>query len=243
MALDNRDEFIRDVVAGKTFLEVGGLWGAVNEKATVAHAAGAKAICALDIWKPETEWWLAFRSRCASVGLVGAQEVIGSIDNVETIRRLGIHDVVHCAGVLYHCANPFLTLSHLRAVTGETLLLTAAVMPEVIENEYGRIQLDPDFALCVPCLTEEKRRVADLYLRKAYGGGAFGVNAPIKSWFFNDGAPNYGPWWWLWTAQYLERLVSACGFEIVKTASQYNGTGHLLMLKKTTIAQENYGEF
>ena len=38
---DYRDDFIARVVRGKSFVDVGGLWGTVSEKVSVAHAAGA----------------------------------------------------------------------------------------------------------------------------------------------------------------------------------------------------------
>jgi hypothetical protein len=243
MALDNRDEFIQAVAAGRSFLEVGGLWGEVNEKATVAFQAGAKDIAALDIWNADSEWWTRFRARAAAFGLTGVREHIGSIDNPAILAEVGVYDVVHCAGVLYHCPNPFLTLSHLRALTRDYLLLTAAVMPPAIENSEGRVEFAPDSALLVPCLTDANRRVVDKYIAEAYGGGAYGVNAPVAAWFFSDGAPNYGPWWWLWSAEYLARMASVCGFVVEREASQFNGTGHLLMLKKVELTQPNYGAY
>jgi hypothetical protein len=243
MPLDNRDEFIQSIAAERTFLEVGGLWGEVNEKATVAFKAGARDVGALDIWKDDSEWWAKFRARCAECGMPAATEFVGSIDNIEMLSRVGDWDVVHCSGVLYHCPNPFLTLSHLRALTREYLLLTVAVMPPAIENEQGRIELSPDSALLVPCLTPEKRRVVDHYISKMYGGVAYGVNTPISDWFFSDDKPNYGPWWWLWTAEYVARMVSVCGFEIERAASQFNGTGHLFMLRKVPLQHVNYSKF
>jgi hypothetical protein len=243
MALDNRDDFIREVVDGKSFLEVGGLWGAVNEKATVAHKAGAKSIGALDIWPAGSEWWLKFRERCAENGLSSVREIIGSIDNPAIIKQMIGFDIVHCAGVLYHCPHPFLTIMNLRKVTQEILLLTSAVMPNTVENEFGRLVLPDDMAISVPAITEDNRKILDHYIKGAYGGGAYGINDAIDAWFFSDGTPNYGPWWWLWTAEYLNRLLPACGFEIVKTASQFNGTGHLMMLRKIPMKSTNYGVF
>ncbi len=241
MTSDNREAFIRSVAAKRSFLEVGGLWGEVNEMATVAYRAGATEIGALDIWRPDSEWWTRFRTRCAGAGLTGVKETIGSVDNMDTVEKVGVYDIVHCSGVLYHCPNPFLTISNLRRMTGEHLLLATAVMPAVIENEAGRIDFDSDTAILVPCLTEEKRRVVDRYIARAYGGGAYGVNSAIDSWFFQDDLPNYGPWWWLWTADYVRRMLSVCGFEVVKCASQFEGTGHLFLLRKTPIPIENYG--
>ena len=243
MVLDHRDGFINAVARGKSFLEVGGLWGEVNEKATVAFRAGAREIGALDIWKPDSEWWRKFRARCSGLGLTGVKEIVGSIDNVEILPEIGQWDVVHCAGVLYHCPNPFLTLSHLRACTREYLLLTVAVMPAEIENSEGRVAFSMDSAVLVPCLTPEKRKVVDKYISQAYGGVAYGVNTPIGDWFFSDDKPNYGPWWWLWTAEYVARMVSVCGFEIEREASQFDGTGHLFMLRKVPLTQPNYSAF
>ena len=37
---DVRDTYISQVVAGKSFADVGGLWGTVNEKVSVAHTHG-----------------------------------------------------------------------------------------------------------------------------------------------------------------------------------------------------------
>ena len=41
---DVRDTYISQVVAGKSFADVGGLWGTVNEKVSVAHAHGARGL-------------------------------------------------------------------------------------------------------------------------------------------------------------------------------------------------------
>ncbi len=198
---DHRNSFIESIAPGKSFLEVGGLWGEVNEKATVAFAAGATEIGALDIWKEDSEWWQRFRNRCAAFGLKGVKETIGSIDNVDVIGRVGVYDIVHCSGVLYHCPNPFLTLSHLRQLTSEYFLLATAVMPPLIENSEGRVEFGADSALLVPCLTDERRGVVSKYITQAYGGGAYGVHTPIDDWFFRGDEPNYGPWWWLWTGR------------------------------------------
>jgi len=42
---DPRDLYIAQVIAGKTFVDVGGLWGTVNEKVSVAYQAGALSPC------------------------------------------------------------------------------------------------------------------------------------------------------------------------------------------------------
>ncbi len=62
------------------------------------------------------------------------------------------------------------------------LLLATAVMPPVIENEFGSVEFTSESAFCVPTIGDMSRKVLDKYLVESYGGGAYGVNAPIKSW-------------------------------------------------------------
>ncbi|WP_407525533.1 hypothetical protein [Methylobacterium oryzisoli] len=47
--MDHRNDVIAKIVQGKSFAEVGGLWGLVNEKVSVAHDAGATDLCMIDI--------------------------------------------------------------------------------------------------------------------------------------------------------------------------------------------------
>ena len=67
---DPRDAFIARVVRGKSFADVGGLWGTVNEKVSVAHAAGAASLAMVDI----SEWgdrWNEFETRRRQLGASG----------------------------------------------------------------------------------------------------------------------------------------------------------------------------
>ncbi len=49
MSSDVRDTYIRWVVAGKSFVDVGGPWGTVNEKVSVAHTHGACGLTMIDV--------------------------------------------------------------------------------------------------------------------------------------------------------------------------------------------------
>jgi hypothetical protein len=240
--MDYRNEVIAGLARGKSFAEIGGLWGLVNEKISVAHEAGASHFCAVDIWKSDSEWWAKFRERCAELRIT-VREIIGSIDNLEIVSQVGRYDIVHCAGVLYHCPNPMLTIANLAAITKETLILTSAVMPEVISNERGTLMLSEDKAICIPCISEYHRRIADLYITQKYGGGAWGINSPVDAWYFADGSPNYGPWWWLWTPAYVRRLLMAAGLSIVDERNQFDGTGHLFVCQRAENKIENFGAF
>ena len=54
--MDPRDRFIHEVSKDKSFVDVGGLWGTVNERVSVAHAAGARELAMLDISPPDGKW-------------------------------------------------------------------------------------------------------------------------------------------------------------------------------------------
>jgi hypothetical protein len=243
MTKDYRDEWITRIAPGKSFVDVGGLWGLVNEKISPAYAAGATHLCMVDIWEPESEWWQKFRQHCTAKGIGPVSEVVSSIDNPGICARVGKHDIVHCSGVIYHCPNPFLTVRSLMSLATDIILLATAVMPPVIENEFGRIKFSSESAVCVPLITEENRKIVDIYMTDNYGGGAYGVNAPVSSWYFDDGAPNYGPWWWLWSADYVAKMLTTCGLEIIESTPQFGGTGHLYLCRLRQSSMHNYGVF
>ncbi len=240
---DHRDEWIGRITAGKSFVDVGGLWGLVNEKISPAHKAGATQLCMVDIWAPESEWWQKFRERCEANGISPVREVTSSIDNPRILETVGTYDIVHCSGVIYHCPNPLLTIRHLMSLANEMILLATAVMPPVVENEFGRMTFDSEAAVCVPLIGNASRMIMDRYLTEKYGGGAYGVNAPVDSWYFADGAPNYGPWWWLWSASYVARMLETCGLELVDSVSQFGGTGQLYVCKLGRRGATNYAVF
>ena len=243
MLQDHRDEWIERIVPGKSFVDVGGLWGLVNEKISPAHNAGATDLCMVDIWAPNSEWWVRFREHCSGRKIGPVREVVSSIDNPNILTSVGQYDIVHCSGVLYHCPNPFLTIRNLRSLAKEMILLATAVMPPVVENELGKLEFRNESAICVPLIDEASRKIMDKYLVETYGGGAYGVNAPVETWYFDDGAPNYGPWWWLWSADYVEKMLTTCGLELVDSVIQYGGTGHLYLCRVVQGGVANYGVF
>ncbi len=57
--------------------------------------------------------------------------ILGDISQPSTIARVGVCDVVFCAGVLYHHPSPFDLLVALRRICGSLLILRTATIPEV----------------------------------------------------------------------------------------------------------------
>ena len=57
--------------------------------------------------------------------------VLGDCTAPATLERIGVRDVVLCAGVLYHHPCPFDVLVALRRICRERLLLRTSTIPKV----------------------------------------------------------------------------------------------------------------
>lgn len=228
-----REEWVASAVAGKTFAEVGGLWGTVNEQVTVAALAGATATTMIDVAptdpKEGTEdLWQLFRERAASRGVTDTEFVQGSIDDPAVAERVGTFDVVSCSGVIYHCADPLHTLRQLRSITRETLVLGTATMPETVSTSAGTVSVEPGAALLVPAMTQSQRAVLGGWLHEVGGVQALGVNYPMETdWALDD----YGAWWWFFTRDYVATLLKMAGFEVESLASYWEGRATLYLAR------------
>ena len=226
-----REQWVSTAAASKSFAEVGGLWGTTNEQATVAARAGATATTMIDLPPSDgsdEDLWKLFRERAASLGVTDTTCVQGSIDDPETVQRVGSFDVVSCSGVLYHCPDPLHTLRQLRAITRETLILGTASMPETVTSAAGTVSVEAGAALLVPALTQSQRAVLGQWLREVGGDQALGVNYPMQTdWDLDD----YGAWWWFFTRDYVATLLRIAGFTVETLASYWEGRGTLYLAR------------
>jgi hypothetical protein len=226
-----REEWVSAAAAGKSFAEVGGLWGTTNEQVTVAARAGATATTMIDVASSNSgghDLWGLFRDRAASFGVTNTTCLEGSIDDADTIKRAGQFDVVSCSGVLYHCPEPLHTLRQLRAITRETLILGTASMPETVSGAAGTVSIEPGAALLVPALTQSQRVVLGQWLRDVGGVQALGVNYPMQTDWSQD---DYGAWWWFFTRDYVAAMLRIAGFEVEAVASYWEGRATLYLAK------------
>jgi SAM-dependent methyltransferase len=225
-----REGWISAAAPGKTFAEVGGLWGTVNEQVTVAARAGATETTMIDV-APEAEdgedsLWDLFKARAAELGVEGTTCIQGSIDDPETAARAGSFDVVSCSGVLYHCPEPLHTLRQLRAITKGTLVLGTATMPERVVSSAGLVTTAPGSALFVPAMADTQRAVLGAWLLELGEVQALGVNYPLSTdWALDD----YGAWWWFFTRDYVSSLLRIAGFRVEAVASYWAGRGTLYL--------------
>ncbi|MEG4998139.1 tetratricopeptide repeat protein [Microcoleus sp. B4-D4] len=223
---DIRDRYIARVVKNQTFAEVGGLWGTVNEKVSVASKYGAVSLTMIDVTPTSQEIWQDFRDRMASLNIANYNCISRDITQIQPAEIGEPYGVVHCAGVLYHHPHPLQILMSLRQITGQYLILTSAITQEVIENERGRYEIPASGVIFIPALSEAERSILAAYWQQyTYGTPILGV---IEKAVFDIN--DFGPWWWLPTASALESMCKVAGFKVLnKGLTWYNNALTLLL--------------
>lgn len=220
--LDARNKFLSRSVPGKTFAEVGGLWGTVNEKISIAHKYGATQLTMIDVTEEGGDLWKAFEERMADRKITDYRCIVGDICEYEGES----FDVVHCSGVLYHHPNPQHLLGALRSITREILILSSAVTQERIKNKHGTYEIPPSGVLFVPALSDQERAILGEYWRNV-GAEAHGITQPAH---YTPTA--FGPWWWLPTKTSMAGMARAAGFEVLDESPIWSGNAHTLHLKR-----------
>ncbi|MCC3471958.1 MULTISPECIES: tetratricopeptide repeat protein [unclassified Microcoleus] len=223
---DIRDRYIARVVKNQTFAEVGGLWGKVNEKVSVASKYGAVSLTMIDVTPASAHIWDDFRDRMASLNIANYNCISQDITQIQLAEIGEPYDVVHCAGVLYHHPHPLQILMSLRQITGQYLILTSAITQELIENERGRYEIPASGVIFIPALGEAERAILTAYWQQyTYGTPILGV---IDKAVFDIN--DFGPWWWLPTAYALESMCKVAGFKVLdKGLTWYNNALTLLL--------------
>jgi len=221
---DLRDAYIARVVSGKTFGEVGGLWGTVSEKVSVAHAHGATSLTMIDVSPMDNELWLRFRARLVELRVPEVREISADICSITNEEISGPFDVVHCSGVLYHHPNPMVMLLALRNITRQYLVLTSAVTQTVIENEHGRYEIPPSGVMFVPALSVQEFEIVRAYWQAIHVSGQ-GLTERCR--YTID---NFDPWWWLPTPTSMMAMCEAAGFKVEDDGPNWEGNSHTVLL-------------
>ena len=218
---DLRDAYIARVVKGRSFADVGGLWGTTNEKVSVAHQQGASTLTMIDMQPEGNEWWQRFGERLRELNVPPCNCVSAEISDVQD----SAFDVVHCSGVLYHHPNPLGVLLDLRRMTREYLVLTSAITQDEIVNDAGEYRLPPSGVMFVPALSESERAVVSRYW-KSIGAEAYGITIDVE--YRPD---DFAPWWWLPTAGALRGMCETCGFKIEDADHTWGRNAYTLLLR------------
>jgi hypothetical protein len=175
------------------------MWGVNGEHSFVAEQAGAIAVKAVDVFGPTPEFEAKKRARNSSV-----EFILGDASHPDTIARVGVVDVIFCAGVLYHHPSPLDLLVALRRMCNQTLILRTSTIPE--------IKGLPNAAVYFPLLKPRDRQLWNL--------AALGVShqAGISDAF--EPRRGYGNWFWGLTPSCLISLLKTTGFEVEFRATE-----------------------
>jgi hypothetical protein len=190
---------IRRYAPGRTFADIGCMWGVNGDYAFLAEEAGATDVKAVDVFGPTPEFDEKKASRKSKV-----EFILGDITRSATLTHIGVVDVVFCAGVLYHHPSPFDILVALRKICRERLILRTATIPE--------IRGFPNAAVYFPMLGDRGRRLWDLRsLGLLDQAGITNAFRPC------DG---YSNWFWGLTPSCLESLLRTAGFRVEQRATE-----------------------
>ena len=224
--MDLRDVFIAKVVDGCSFADIGGLWGTINEKVSVAAKHNARELAMIDISTPENRLWQFFRERLISLDIQECECISADICDLAA-RSTRKYDVVHCSGVLYHHPNPLLLLESLRRVTSRHLIITSAVMQGTIINRFGSYQVPASGAIFVPALNIHEKEILWKYWQEHAGVEiCYGISEPVK-WDTHS----LGPWWWLFTPRVMVAMATCVGFRLLEDGPTWNGNAHTALLE------------
>jgi SAM-dependent methyltransferase len=190
-------DYIRCFAPGRTFVDIGCMWGVDGDHAFVAEEAGATAVTGVDVFGPTPE----FEARRAQRGS-RVQFVLGDATSPATIAAVGQADVVFCAGVLYHHPAPFDVLVALRRMCRGTLILRTSTIPEMpgVTNA----------AVYFPRLAAADRQLWNL--------ASLGLATQVGITTAFQGEEGYGNWFWGLTPSCLVSMLETAGFRIQSRA-------------------------
>ncbi len=194
---EGRRRLIKELAPGRSFLDLGGMYGIHGELSFIAEAAGATRVTLFDGMDPSPEF-IAQHERDGS----RIEFVQGDAHDAELLTTLGPFDVVWCTGVIYHSPNPMQQLRILRSITTEQLVLGTHVIPEVPGLEQ--------MCMLYPGVTPATQ---DVFARALGGSERFpGMATPF------DDAPLmvYANMWWGFSPSALRSMVHHSGFEITE---------------------------
>ena len=183
---------IKKYVQGKTFADIGALWGIHGENLFFALDNGARKVLAVDIYDETEKFKEEKLRRGQDIGFVQ-----GDINAEDTIEKIGQQDVVLFSGVLYHAPDPVHMLMNMRRITKEILILNSAAIPEVRGMK--------NVAVFYPHLSQSQRK---MWTRGI--GSQRAITSPYEP------SEGYGNWLWGITPSAMESMLNVAGFEVIE---------------------------
>lgn len=212
------ESWLAEHVAGKSFVDVGGLWGIVGERVTVASQNRAASLAMVDHVPPDHDLWGHFRKRVEDHHIDREIRLItADVEQPDFPAIVGRFDVVYCNGLIYHTPSPVQFLAQLRAITNACLILGSVVLADAMAMKLN-LATDQPLSLFVPALHERQRRaVADAYDFPDHAR-ALGINVPWDDWVRPPNPQklihNAAPYWWLHRPAAIESMLHLVGFDV-----------------------------
>lgn len=230
--VDLWNQWIADAKDGSdSFVDVGGLWGTVNEKVSVAHEAGYTSLMMADMQDEGNIWWEAFHTRMSELGVTEYKSVVTEATTPGLVDRIGRHDVVHCSGVIYHVPSPFELLWNLAACSKKYLIINSMVVPEDVKNSVGSRSVDPTTPLCVPLLNDETRSIYGAHF-ESHGLRIGHLNGePVFRWRDSQYRADFAPWWWLFSPRSLREIIVRASLEVIDEGFTWSGLSYGFLLR------------
>ncbi len=191
-----REDLIRRHAPGRSFADLGCMWGANGRLSFLAEESGAASVTAVDASPPTPEFEAEHARRSSKVRFVR-----GDLHDRRVYEKIGPHDVVWCTGVLYHSPHPMMMLQHFLSITKDVLILGSLTVPELPGV--------PQATVFFPHLDAAGRAP---YAR-VWRNDALGISSEMNR------EPNmtYANYWFGFSPSALAALVQAAGFTSVET--------------------------
>lgn len=186
-------ELITAHAPGKTFVDVGCMWRVDGAYAFHALAAGATGVTGIDLEAATP----AFHERNAAAGSQ-VRLLRGDLNDPALPAWAGSHQIVFCTGVLHHVPDPVFTLTQLRRLSEELLILGTVTIAE---------RSEPQTAIFLPLLDDASRRRLTFEGRGLTRVGLDTAFTPERG---------YGNWFWLATPSCVRVMVRTAGFEVLE---------------------------
>src|SRR3954452_19737148 len=191
-----RNELIDRLAPGRSFIDVGGMFGISGEVAFRAERAGATRVVLFDGMDATGDFFDKHEAAGSTITYVQ-----GDLHDPADLEPLGRFDVVWCGGLIYHSPNPYQCLYHLRQLANEWLMLGTHVIPEIPGIEGA--------AVFYPGRSREAEWAFD-----AVYGRERGTYPGMTEAF--DETPNlgYANMWWGITPSALRGMLEYSGFVV-----------------------------
>lgn len=228
IAMSAVNNWIQQTVKDKKFADLGGLWGLVNEKVSVAHKAGASECSMWDQMCPEHGCWLEYRDRLINLGIPTQKEKTFDIMDSQHVKGTSPVNVLHCSGVIYHIPNYFEFMVNIEKMTTEYLILGSTTIPD----HFGML---PQWGLSDFQRSELKRHFQHL------GQLTPGLLSVVQPSPICEDVKNYTPWWWFFTKEYLYNLLVDFGWNVLDCQETWEDRAHSFLCVKRSLKTTTVG--